>query len=99
MKFIEEKFEILHEINKEVASFLLIAMNQAANEGFDIIDCHIDIHLVEAPIDARKYYAVSFYPIKITSENVMEYNEMALDYFNVNIDANTKNIITTHSRK
>ncbi|SFN82347.1 hypothetical protein [Xenorhabdus japonica] len=99
MKFIEEKFEILHEINKDVTGFLLIAMNKAANEGFDISDCHIDIRLVEAPIDARKYYSVSFYPIKITPENIMTYNEVAFDCFNVNIDADTKKIITNYPRK
>ncbi|MDC9596135.1 hypothetical protein [Xenorhabdus anantnagensis] len=99
MKFIEEKFENSHEINKDIAGFLLIAINHAANEGFDITDCHINIRLIKSPIDARKYYSVSFYPIKITPENVMTYNEIAFNDFNVNIDANTKKIITAHPRK
>ncbi|MDC9598898.1 hypothetical protein [Xenorhabdus anantnagensis] len=87
-----EKYEILHKINKDVAEFLWIAMKKAANDGFDIIGCHIDICYKEDLIEDRKYYIVSFYPREVTPENAMEY-ELLDDDLNVYIDANTKEIV------
>ncbi|WP_086109065.1 hypothetical protein [Xenorhabdus vietnamensis] len=72
---------------------MLIAIQKATDEGFDITDCHIDICFKEDLIDGRKYYIVSFEPREVIPENAMEY-EMLLDDFNVRIDADTKKIVS-----
>ncbi|OTA16447.1 hypothetical protein Xvie_01901 [Xenorhabdus vietnamensis] len=93
-----EKYEILYTIKKGVAAFLLIAIQKATDEGFDITDCHIDICFKEDLIDGRKYYIVSFEPREVTPENAMEYEKLH-DDFTIKIDANTKEVVAAHPSK
>lgn len=87
-----ETFEYLHRINKDEVFFLLMAMQECKDKGFDFKKCNIDIVLQSDLISKKNTYIFSFYPREVTANNAMEY-QVALDDFNVYIDFETKSII------
>ncbi|MDC9591255.1 hypothetical protein PSI23_18670 [Xenorhabdus sp. XENO-10] len=50
MCYTETDFQIFLSIKKDVAALLLKAIEKAAQNGFDITDCHIDVHFTNDPI-------------------------------------------------
>lgn len=67
-------------------------MEECKRKGFDIKECNIDILLRKDMDNNKETYLISFYPRKVTPENVMEY-KLLLDDLTVYIDAETKTVI------
>ncbi|MDC9591343.1 hypothetical protein PSI23_19130 [Xenorhabdus sp. XENO-10] len=92
MCYTETDFQIFLRIKKDIAALLIRAMERAAQDGFDITDCHINVSFTNDPDTHRNRYIVHFYPREITAENVMDYERLP-DDFGVRFDAETKEII------
>lgn len=96
MRIQSEKIDRLYELESSVFEYLLIAVDEARDNGFNIAGCNVSIFQKEYLETHRKEYMIHFSPVKITPENASEY-ELVQDDFGVYIDVITKKVIRSCS--
>lgn len=92
MRIQSEKIERLYELEPSVFEYLLIAIDEAKSNDFNIVGCNVSIFRKEYLETHAEEYMIHFYPTKITPENASEY-ELIQDDFGVYIDVITKKVI------
>ncbi|MCB7133073.1 hypothetical protein LE270_13645 [Salmonella enterica subsp. enterica serovar Hillegersberg] len=96
MRIQSEKIDVLYELESSVFEYLLIAVDEAMHNGFNMVGCNVSIFLKEYLNTHKKEFMIHFFPMKITPENASEY-ELVQDDFCVYIDVITKKVIRSCS--
>ncbi|ENC0771465.1 hypothetical protein ABJ851_003207 [Shigella flexneri] len=96
MRIQSEKIDVLHELESSVFEYLLIAVNEAINNNFNMAGCNVSIFQKEYLNTHKKEFMIHFFPVKITPENASKY-ELVQDDFCVYIDVFTKKVIRSCS--
>ncbi|MED0634307.1 hypothetical protein [Escherichia marmotae] len=96
MRIQSEKIDVLYELESSVFECLLIAVDEAMRNGFNIVGCNVSIFQKEYLNTHKKELMIHFFPVKITPENASEY-ELVQDDFCVYIDVFTKKLIRSCS--